>query len=278
MPTRGRSSRYGSDVLAGADARRPKVRQVEATAGLVVECAATGWCGAVVGWQRGADGVALVLEDRHGTRRPFALHGSFLIDGDLVRLVRPAPAASAPARTASGSVAAPGGRAQVARASRIWVEGRHDAELVERIWGADLRAVGVVVLELGGVDDLVPRLAEFGPGPGRRAAALVDHLVPGSKETRIAEQARARWPADVLVLGHPYVDVWQAVRPQVAGIDAWPRIPPGTPWKEGVCAALGWGTDTGAAWRALLGRVRTFADLEPSLLGRVEELIDFVTA
>jgi hypothetical protein len=82
----------------------------------------------------------------------------------------------------------------------------------------------------------------------------------------------------VIVLGHPYVDVWQAVRPQTAGIAAWPSIPPGTPWKEGVCAALGWGHDTGQAWRALLARVDDYSDLEPELLGRVEELIDFVTA
>jgi hypothetical protein len=81
----------------------------------------------------------------------------------------------------------------------------------------------------------------------------------------------------VLVLGHPYVDVWQAVRPRAAGISAWPVVPLGSPWKEGVCAALGWGDDTGLAWRALLRGVHSFADLEPALLGRVEELIDFVT-
>lgn len=274
-----RYGRYGDDVLAAATSRAPKVKDVEATGGLVVECASTGWCGAVVGWQRGADGWAVVLEDRVGTRRPFALRGSFLVDGVLVRLTRPAPtpASAAPARTASGSFAVAGARARVARASRIWVEGKHDAELVERVWGADLRIEGVVVEELGGVDELVDRLADFGPGPGRRVGALVDHLVPGSKETRIAQEARRRWPADVLVLGHPYVDVWQAVRPQAAGIAAWPVVPVGVPWKDGVCAALGWGDDTGAAWRALLRRVTSFADLEPTLLGRVEELIDFVT-
>ena len=273
------SSRYGSDPLSAPAARPARVRDVEATAGLVVECAATGWCGAVVGWQRGADGWAVVLEDRHGTRRPFALRGSFLIDGALVRLTRPAvaPAAAMPARTASGSVAVAGARAKVARASRIWVEGRHDAELVERVWGADLRVEGVVVEELGGVDELVHRLAEFRPGEGRRVGALVDHLVPGSKETRIADEVRRSWPDDVLVLGHPYVDVWQAVRPEAAGVPAWPVVPPGRPWKEGVCAALGWGDDTGAARRRLLARVHSFTDLEPTLLGRVEELIDFVT-
>ena len=36
--------------------------------------------------------------------------------------------------------------------------------------------------------------------------------------------------------------------------------------------------NTGAAWKRILGAVNSFADLEPELLGRVEELIDFVTA
>ena len=36
--------------------------------------------------------------------------------------------------------------------------------------------------------------------------------------------------------------------------------------------------DIARAWKQVLGRVGSFADLEPALLGRVEELIDFVTA
>lgn len=272
--------RYGSDVLSqDPHGPRRRVREVDAVPGLVVECATSGWCGAVAGWQKGADGWAVMLEDRHGRSRPFALGPSFLLDGELVSLRRPAPTTSAAARrTASGSVAVDGQRARVARASRIWVEGRHDAELVERIWGADLRIEGVVVEELGGVDELAGRLRDFGPGKGHRVGALVDHLVPGSKETRIAQAVMEEWPEDVLVLGHPYVDVWQAVRPSTAGIEAWPEVPRGLPWKEGVCAALGWGTDTGRAWSSLLARVHDFTDVEPALLGRVEELIDFVTA
>jgi hypothetical protein len=251
---------------------------VEAASGLVLECAATGWCGAVVGWQKGADGWAVLLEDRHAVRRPFSLAGSFLVDGALVDVVRPAAATSvAPERTASGSVAV-AGAGQVARASRIWVAGRPDAVLSERVWGAERRLEGILVEELGGVDDLPSRIRGFAPGGGRRIGALVDHLVRGSKESRIAAQVEEEWPGDVAVLGHPYVDVWQAVRPATAGIAAWPDIPRGRPWKEGVCEALGWGEDTGLAWRRLLDRVRDYSDLEPALLGRVEELIDFVTA
>jgi hypothetical protein len=162
----------------------------------------------------------------------------------------------------------------VARASRIYVEGRHDAELVEKIWGDDLRDVGVVVEYLEGVDHLPQIMAEFRPGPGRRLGVLVDHLVPGSKESRIA--AGLAQPG-VLIVGHPFIDIWQAVKPSVVGIARWPDVPRGIPWKEGVLHAIGWDDNTAVGWQRILRSVRTFADLEPELLGRVEELIDFVT-
>jgi hypothetical protein len=162
----------------------------------------------------------------------------------------------------------------VARASRIYVEGRHDAELVEKIWGDDLRDVGVVVEYLGGIDDLPAIVDRFSPEPGRRLGVLVDHLVSGSKESRIA--ARIRSP-HVLVVGHPFIDVWAAVKPGRLGLDRWPSVPRGVGWKEGVLAAIGWPADAAAAWRRILGSVQSFADLEPAFLGRVEELIDFVT-
>ena len=280
------ADRYGRDVLSvdPNTARRRRVPEVAAEPGLVVECAESGWCGAVVGTERGADGWAVLLEDRHGLRRPFALRpAAFLLDGAVVTLVRATPAAApVPARTASGSIAVTGHRAVVARGSRIWVEGRHDAELVEQVWGHDLRVEGVVVEPLHGADDLLAKVRGFGPGPDRRIGVLLDHLVPGSKETRIAEQVRRAFGAHVTVLGHPYVDVWQAVRPQVLGIEAWPVVATGQPWKQGVLAALGrphrTPADVAAGWRWLLGHVRSYADLEPSLLARVEELIDVVTA
>jgi Protein of unknown function (DUF3097) len=165
-------------------------------------------------------------------------------------------------------------QARVARASRILVEGVHDAELVEKVWGDDLRVEGVVVERLDGMDHLPAVVAEFRPGPGRRLGVLLDHLVDGTKEARVA--AAVRHP-DVLVRGTPYVDVWQAVRPRAAGIDAWPIVPVGQPWKEGVIAALGARATPGEFWRGLLAKVGSFADLDPALVGAVEELIDFVT-
>ena len=180
----------------------------------------------------------------------------------------------ATARTASGSVAAAPRPARVARASRLLVEGIHDAELVEKVWGDDLREVGVVVERLDGMDDLADIVRDLDPGPGRRLGVLLDHLVDGSKESRAA--AEVRHP-HVLVTGTPFVDVWAAVRPAAIGIEAWPDVPRGVPWKAGVLDALGIAAHPGEFWRTLLGSVRTYADLDPALVGAVEQLIDFVT-
>lgn len=246
---------------------------------MVVEDAQSGYVGAVVRVEKGR----VELEDRHGRVRVFPLGPGFLLEGRPVILTPPRQAPGPAARTASGSVAVAGVRAKVALASRIYVEGRHDAELVEQVWGEDLRIEGVVVEYLGGVDDLAAIVEEFQPGPGRRLGVLVDHLVAGSKESRIAEAvARGRYGAHTLVVGHPYIDIWEAVKPARLGITAWPQVPRGTDWKHGVCAALGWPhadqADIARAWQHIRGRVRNWTDLEPELIGRVEELIDFVTA
>ena len=80
----------------------------------------------------------------------------------------------------------------------------------------------------------------------------------------------------VLVTGHPYIDVWQAVRPEVVGIKQWPVIPRGIDWKTGICDELGWGTPQ-QGWRRINAAVETYRDLETPLIGAVERLIDFVT-
>ena len=253
---------------------------------MVIEETATGWVGAVIGVEA-AGGLHLVrLEDRRGRSRAFPLGHGFLHEGAHVELTPPRPEARerAPRRTASGSLAVQDPRARVARASRIWVEGTHDAELVEKVWGEDLRHEGVVVEPLHGADDLVQSLRDFGPGPERRVGVLLDHLVPGSKETRIAADAMAMPGAaqNVRVLGHPYVDVWQAVKPHLLGLQRWPDVPRHTDIKVGTLQALGWPShgqrDIAQGWKRILSTVTTYADLEPTLLGRVEELIDFVTA
>jgi hypothetical protein len=246
----------------------------------VVETADGRFCGAVVATGRavvaGEKRDTVTLEDRHGRRRDFAmLPAGFLLDGRPVTLTPPArQAAPKPrVRTASGSYAVAAAPARVARASRIWVEGVHDAALVERIWGDDLRVEGVVVEPIDGVDELPHRVAEFRPGDNRRVGVLVDHLVPGSKESLIAAAIR---DPNVLVTGHPYVDIWQAVKPVALGIDRWPVVPPGTNWKDGVCRALGV-REPREVWRRVLAGVDSYADVEVPLLRAVEELIDFVT-
>jgi hypothetical protein len=214
------------------------------------------------------------LRDRSGRDRVVRnVAGAFTIDGRRVTLVPKAAAEPARRRTASGSVAAPDVPARVARASRIYVEGLHDAELLEKVWGDDLRSEGVVVQPMDGIDDLAEIVRAFGPRTGRRLGILVDHLVTDTKESRLASQIDH---PDVLVRGHRFVDVWAAISPGLAGLERWPDVPRDRPWKDGICAAVGL-DDPRAFWRTLLGRVSSYRDLDPSLVGAVEELIDFVT-
>jgi len=262
---------YSEDVLGGDWRKRKVVPEVDAERDLVVEDADSGFCGAVVGFELGA----VVLEDRHGKRRNFPLEpAAFLLEGRVVTLRKPVAKPVAERRvTASGSVAVAGVKAQVARASRIWVEGVHDAALVERIWGDDLRIEGVVVEPLDGIDELAAAVRSFQPGRRRKLGVLVDHLVPGSKESRIVA---AVTDPNVLVTGHPYVDVWQAVKPQRLGLREWPVIPRGQPWKEGICAAAGVATPQDM-WRRILGSVNSYKDVETPLINSMERLIDHVT-
>jgi hypothetical protein len=253
----------------------------EATPGLPLAHRSSGFTGRLVA----LDGEEVVVAGQTGLQKRFKnVPGSFSVGGQAVRLVAPPPPApgdgrlaggqvSATRRTSSGSRAVVGARAQVAQPSRILVEGVHDAELVEKVWGDDLRVEGVVVERLDGIDHLADVVAGFAPGPGRRLGVLVDHLVAGSKEARLA--AEVRHP-HVLVTGTPYVDVWAAIRPTIVGIRAWPEVPRGIPWKEGVCSALGVG-EAGLFWRKLLNSVSTWKDLETPFVRAVEQLIDFVT-
>ncbi len=253
---------------------RPNHRTVAAAMGVVVEHRATGIVGAILRFKP----QQIVIRDRHGRDHTFEPRdGSFLIAGEPVALRQPPPPTDSGevSLTASGSVAAGPTPARIARPSRLWVEGIHDAELIEKVWGDDLRIEGVVVEQMDGADDLADRVAGFGPRPGRRLAVLLDHLVDGSKESRLASQIHH---PDVLVIGHPYVDVWEAIAPATLGIDAWPTIPKGVDWKSGVMAALGHPGPAGLFWKQLLATVSTYTDLQQPLVYAVESMIDFVTA
>lgn len=260
-----------SGPLDGPARMRATYAEVTGAPGLAVRHRGSGFTGTLVRWER--DGV--VLRGASSLDRIFlATPGGFEVEGRAVTLVRP-PVARPTTNvvvTASGSLAVAGQRARVARVSRILVEGVHDAELVERVWGDDLRVEGVVVERLDGIDHLARVIDDFGPGPGSRLGVLVDHLVPGSKEARLAEEVAH---PHVLVTGTPFVDVWEAVKPAAVGIPGWPVVPRGVDWKTGVCARLG--VDPASMWPRVLASVRSYADLDPALVGAVERLIDFVT-
>jgi hypothetical protein len=267
---------YERDILEefAERSRPPRYPDVEVELGLVVEDRASGYCGDVVRWTV----EAVTLRDRNNHQRHFVWKpGGFLLEGRPVTLRRPVGRREASvvplAVTASGSVAAARADARVAAASRIWVEGRHDAELIELVWGDELRDGGIVVEPLHGADHLAAAVSAFAPAAGRRLGVLLDHLVPGSKERRLADQVSGPY---VLVAGHPFVDVWAGIRPHLIGSEAWPQVLAGVPWKEGLCRALG--TDVETFWPRLRNRVRSYADLRPELVGAVEQLLDFVTA
>ena len=258
-------------------------RQVELKRGMVLEDL-NGWVGEVVRAERIGGEIFFGLEDAHGRVKNFPLGIGYFLEGEPVEIVAPTPRKTSGRKISrSGSVAVENAPARVARASRIWVEGLHDAELVEKVWGHDLRVEGIVVEPLHGVDDLATAVKEFTPGPERRLGILVDHLLKGTKEERVVAEALAVPGAagNIKIVGHPFIDIWQAVKPQVLGIPVWPQVPRGEDWKKGILRRLGQPhqnqEDVANAWKRILSRVDSYSDLDPTLLGPVESLIDFLT-
>lgn len=258
-------------------------RRVELKRGMVLEDL-NGWVGEVVRAERIGGEIFFGLEDAHGRVKNFPLGIGYFLEGEPVEIVAPTPRKTSGRKISrSGSVAVENASARVARASRIWVEGLHDAELVEKVWGHDLRVEGIVVEPLHGVDDLATAVKEFSPGPERRLGILVDHLLKGTKEERVVAEALAVPGAagNIKIVGHPFIDIWQAVKPQVLGIPAWPQVPRGEDWKKGILRRLGQPhqnqEDVANAWKRILSRVDSYSDLDPTLLGPVESLIDFLT-
>ena len=281
------SERYAwgaQDLSRASINNRPaSPRRVELKRGMVLEDL-NGWVGEVVRAERIGGEIFFGLEDAHGRVKNFPLGIGYFLEGEPVEIVAPTPRKTSGRKISrSGSVAVENAPARVARASRIWVEGLHDAELVEKVWGHDLRVEGIVVEPLHGVDDLATAVEEFSPGPERRLGILVDHLLKGTKEERVVAEALAVPGAagNIKIVGHPFIDIWQAVKPQVLGIPAWPQVPRGEDWKKGILRRLGQPhqnqEDVANAWKRILSRVYSYSDLDPTLLGPVESLIDFLT-
>ncbi|MGZ4770256.1 MAG: DUF3097 family protein [Ilumatobacteraceae bacterium] len=258
------------DILEEFEQQRgqPTYPIVVARVGELVEDRASGFCGDIVA----ITAEAVTLRDRRGRERQFRYKpGGFLIDGRPVTIAREQIRMPERRVTNSGALAGPAQRAHIAKASRIWVEGRHDAELVQHVWGDELAELAIVVEPMHGIDELVALVEAFHPSVDRRLGILVDHLVEGSKEDRITRRVAG---PHVLVTGHPFVDVWAGIRPEVMNLSEWPQVPRSVEWKQGMCAALG--VSLTDFWPRLRNRVRTFADLRPELVGAVERLIDFV--
>lgn len=281
------SERYAwgaQDLSRASINNRPaSPRRVELKRGMVLEDL-NGWVGEVVRAERIGGEIFFGLEDAHGRVKNFPLGIGYFLEGEPVEIVAPTPRKTSGRKISrSGSVAVENAPARVARASRIWVEGLHDAELVEKVWGHDLRVEGIVVEPLHGVDDLATAVEEFSPGPERRLGILVDHLLKGTKEERVVAEALAVPGAagNIKIVGHPFIDIWQAVKPQVLGIPVWPQVPRGEDWKKGILRRLGQPhqnqEDVANAWKRILSRVDSYSDLDPTLLGPVESLIDFLT-
>lgn len=277
------TDRYGFDVLSSP--QRAQVPKVCAEVGMVLEDPASGFVGEIMSVRKVAGQWQVELEDGAFARRSFPLGPGFWLEGRPVNLTPPSSSDAASRRHPARKITASGSfhvahKARVAQPSRIWVEGKHDAELVSKIWGSDLAYEGIMIEELFGADKLEDILAVFAPSDQRRAGIMLDHLVPGSKESRIAERVQAI--PGVLVLGHPYVDIWHAIKPSVLGMRAWPEVPLGEDFKVGTLERMGWphetAEDVGLGWARMLNSVRDYRDLEPAFLGRMEELIDFVTA
>ncbi|MBM7050524.1 DUF3097 family protein [Rothia sp. ZJ1223] len=252
---------------------------------LLLEDVESGWVGVVVSFETIGGMQVFGLEDAAGRVKKFPLGAGFLLEGQPVTVVAPRSKKQAPVRkiSRSGSFEVANAPAKVARASRLWVEGTHDAELIEKVWGHDLRVEGIVVEPLHGVDDLAAAMRSFAPGPQRKLGILVDHLISGTKESRIVTEALAVPGArgNVEIVGHPFVDVWQAIKPQALGLSRWPTVPRSEEWKKGMLKRLGLPHDSqediAHAWKFMLSKVNSYADLEPSILGPVESLIDFLT-
>lgn len=255
-----------------APKQKQSIPQVEGTVGLLVEVASAGFAGTIVAVNQ----TSVTLVDRRGRERHFArTDGAFIVNECRVTLTVPARRQiSAPTQkiTPSGSVAV-NHRAKVAQPSRIFVGGVHDAALIEQVWGDDLRAAAIVVEPLHGIDDLAVHVQAFGASSTRRLAVLLDHLTLGSKESRL--KASIDDP-NVLIVGHAFVDIFAAVKPERLGVTQWPDIPRDEDYKYGLATRLGF-TSTTELFHAVSQAVRTWTDFDQSLIKSVEQALDFVT-
>ena len=159
------------------DIDAPRKRGISATPlnvtlGMTLTHQGTRTTGRVV---RYVQGQQIIIRDQHGRDHTFRPQdGAFSHEGAIVALRKLVAADDGEVRfTASGSIDVGHVPARIARASRIYVEGIHDAELIEKVWGDDLRIEGIVVEQMEGADDLAQLVRTFQPGPRRRLGVLL---------------------------------------------------------------------------------------------------------
>ena len=215
--------------------------------------------------------------------RVFPLGPGFLVDGRPVILTAPRPApARRPAahrvRVGQGATPEPEWRWPAASTSRGATTPNSSSRSGVTIFGSK-----VWWWSTWAGSTISPTIVtEFGPGPRRRLGVLVDHLVTGSKRPVSPRPcAAARAASTAWWSGTPTSTSGRRSSRRGSDWPAWPTVPRGVEWKNGICQALGWPhrtqADIARAWQRIRGSVRDWTDLEPELIGRVEELIDFVT-
>jgi hypothetical protein len=215
----------GLPDLEPAQPRRVTYPAVQAKPGLIIEHRPSGQVGFIVR----ADHASVVLRDKTGRDHALRyLPGAFVVDGTAVTLIPPD------------------------RTARLLIAGVEGAQLIEGMWGDELRAEGVSVQHFDPWQSVTDAIETWRPGPGRRLGVLTG----------------ARDPLDitmthVLVIAIPFPEIWLAVKPKVLGMTGWPNDPAATP--EPVR-------------QRLVGSVRGYGDLDPALVGAVEALVDFMTA
>ena len=195
-----------------------------------------GFCGDIVT----ITAEAVTLRDRQGQHRQFRYKpGGFLIDGKPVTLVRAGPRSQ---RRPAGDQQRLGRRPPAGAAQRR--HGQPDlgrGQATTPSWSSTCGATtcaswGSSSSRCTASTTWSAWSAEFAPSPA--APARGAGRPPRRRLEGGAPRRQVRGP-DVLVTGHPFVDVWAGVRPQVIGLDAWPDVPRGVEWKEGMCDALG---------------------------------------
>ena len=127
----------------------------------------------------------------------------------------------------------------------------------------------------GGIDDLPAIVAEFVPGRCAGSASWSTTWWAGRRRAGSPPPCNTRTCSSSAI---PTSTSGRRSSRRCWASAAGRGCPPARPGRKACCAALGWPPDTAAAWQRILRAVTSFADLEPEFLGRVEELIDFVTA